>query len=296
MPKNRSVLALPLLLILGLSVWSCTGRSQSTTATTRQLASVPLQPLSSGWLRRVRATADNPRLARQVIVDSIYANRTLEVALAYGKMYDQKPSSQFRLANFAHAITVAEVFCPQRGEELTVPYSRAIQALKAIVVPEQDLLPSEQAQAVLKKTKVADAWLAWGIFSIRYTMDHKSAGDIYKYALSLDPTFHEANYWMADRIIAPYNETYFKAHKDEAVQDLNIAEQFESKLYPLVVDCRANIALGNFDYKAAIPYLREYLRVWPSSPRAFVVARTLKQVEGLEQPRQTTNPVTPAAK
>ena len=294
MKKSRSVLALSLSLILGLSVWSCTGHGQSTNATTGQPALIPLQPLSSEWLRRVRATADNPRLARQVIVDSIYANRTLEVALVYGSMYNQKRSSQLRIANFAHAITVAEVFCPQRGEELTVPYSRAIDALKAIVVPEQNLFPSEQAQATLKKTKVADAWLAWGIFLIQYTMDYNSATDADQHALKLDPSLQEANYWMADMVIDPYNQSHFNAHRDEALQELNKAEQADPKLYPLVVDCRANIALGDFDYKTAIPYLREYLRVWPNSPRAAVVAKTLKQVESLEPPKQQTAPASSA--
>ena len=297
MLNRRSIPAVLLLFILGCSVWSNIAHSQNTNeAASAQSAAVPLQPLSSDWLMRIRTTADHPRQARQVILDSIYANRTLEVALVYGSMYDQKPNSQVRLANFAHAMTVAEVFCQQRGDELTAPYSRAIKALKAIVVPELELPPAEQAKAALHKTKVADAWLAWGIFSIRYTMDHKSAGEIYRYALKLDPSLQEANYWIADMIIAPYDETYFKVHKNEALQELGVAEHSEPKLHPLVVDCRAGIALGAFDYKAAIPYLEQSLRLWPTSPRASIIAKDIQQLKTLKQPRHPVDPALPTAR
>lgn len=284
-PAVTAVLLVSVLLGWGCLTWRGVAHSQNTTKTPDGQASVPLRPLSRGWQQRIRSSADSPRLARQVIFDSIYANRTLEVGLAYQSIYQQKPNSQIRIANYAHAMTVAEVFCQQHGDVLVIPYSHAIKTLKAIVVPEMELPPTEQAKAALNKTKVADAWLAWGIYSIRYTMDYKSADAIYRHALKLDPSLQEANYWRADMTIAPFDEAYFKAHKIEALQQLSEAERSEPKLRPLVVDCRAYLALGSWDYKAAIPYLQEYLRLWPTSPRAGITAKLIQQLKAAKQPR-----------
>lgn len=259
---------------------------QNPNLTPRHEVFVPLQPLAPSWGQRVRATADHPQQARQVILDSIYANRSLEVALAYGKMYDQQPKSESRIANFGHAMAVAEVFGQQRGKELTVPYARAMQAIQAIVAPEQELPPDQQAQAALRQTKIADAWLAWGIYSIEYTMDYKSVTKIYNHALVLDPKFYEANYWLANMITAPYDKTYFDAHKQEAFQNLTVADNGEPKLHPLIVECRAAIALGAFDEKAAVPYLKESIRLWPNSPRVATYQKLIAQLEKSSQPKK----------
>ncbi len=85
--------------------------------------------------------------------------------------------------------------------------------------------------------------------------------------------------------VNPYDEAYYKTHREEALHQLDLVDRTEPKLRPLTVDCRAYIALAAMDYKTAVPYLQEYLRLWPNSPRAKIVAHIIQQVQAIKTHR-----------
>src|SRR5665213_58416 len=135
--QQKSIPALLVITLLAIVLLFYSGASaQQNTRQPLQTTSAPLVPLTAAWERRIQASADDPKQARQVILDGIFANRTLQVGLAYEKLYQQKPESQARLGNYLHAMTEAELFCQQRGDEAAKPYSRAVRILKKSVAAE----------------------------------------------------------------------------------------------------------------------------------------------------------------
>lgn len=231
------------------------------------------------WQARARATADNPKAARKVILDSLYAGQIVTVALAYEASMKQKPNSQERIANFAHAAMINESYNPQRGGVNGELVLKAFHALKPIVAPEIDLPPAERAKAALRQTRVADAWLAWGIYVQRFVFIKPLAAACYQKAMKLDPTFAEAHFCLGELAETPYQKGYFKTHYQEALRYLDTAQQMEPRLRPLVLGCKGGIAYNLDDDDKTVQYWQEYLRLWPEAPHADRLHKIIGDLE-----------------
>ena len=113
------------------------------------------------WEKRVVSTADNPRNARKVILDAIYASTTIPIAMAYEKMYKARPSD-VRLGTFGYAALIAQQYRLREDRNYEPTYNYAAALLQRKCAPEEGSAPRSQL-ARLKDSKDANAWLAWGV-------------------------------------------------------------------------------------------------------------------------------------
>ncbi len=239
------------------------------------------------WQMRAEATADNPTAARQVILDGIYADKTFIVMKAYQSSFEEKPWRAARIATFAHAAEVANVYCneeinhiPGGPRDFDNASEQAAKAVKSIVLPPEDIDVHTDIEKDDRKnfqpTRIADAWLAWASFS--GAEDSK----YYRHALALDPRFGEVYYEMATtRHYCPPNWPLARKRAVWAAY-LDRAEQLEPKLHTLITLQRFNNAQATGNNTAAIAYLREYLRLWPTAFEADMLRRRLAQLEAAQ--------------
>ena len=243
------------------------------------------------WEARARATADDPRAARQVILDGIWAGKTYEVAQAYEDLLQEKPLREARIANFGHAVALANRFC--NSELLTIPggdrdffrmEDHARRVVQSVVQPPdpsslQTETQSEEARN-FRPTRIADAWLAWAMLAGGY--------QDYRRALELDPQFGEAYYDMVEDGAWTRSGLPIAVQRKMVVRSLNLADQLEPKLHPLVTFDRYLMAKKQGNNKVAITYLHEYLRAWPTAFEANILRQQLAQMEAAEKKHDAT--------
>lgn len=260
-------------LVLLLSMVVCCAFAQQTTN--------PVKMSVQDWDARVRASADSQKQARQVILDAIYAKNAPLVADSFERMYNEKPISDVRFANFVYAAAVAECNRKQEDKTYKTAFSHAFKALGEAGFPEKG--GSATGKATGPMGKMSNAWLAWGHILIRFGLDRTGAAASYKQALKLDPSLAEAYLWWAEMVISPYEKPYHHSHAKIALEQLDRAEQLEPKLRPLVIYVRAYIALGAGDerknYAKALPLLKEYLKLWPETPLADIMHKMIVHLE-----------------
>jgi len=237
------------------------------------------------WQARAKATADDPKLARQVILDSIYADEALAVALGYQEAATEKPTSQARAANFGHAAAIANEFYytfkhHQNLRAFVDLVDQGRVRLQPLVERRQHTSSKEEFQESqnFKPTKIADAWLAWAAYR-----DNEQAAAAYHHALQLDPTLGEAYYQEAHRATTPFSQPYFEAHHICALQQLDKAEQLEPKLRRLVALDRGAIAANSGNRRLAIASYRDFLRLWPGAPQSAVIRQNIAEMEASEK-------------
>lgn len=234
------------------------------------------------WQKRIEATADNPRQARKVILEGIYARKTSLVAQAYKNMYDAKPSD-VRLGTFGYAAVISERFRNQDDQTFKPAFHAAFALLQHACAPEEETSAAQAALMDLKRTHDANSWLAWGDLRLRGGFDVKGAEKAYRQALKFEPNLAEAYWWLADLSIEPYDVAYFKAHVAQAWQYLDHAEKLEPGLHAFAVWHRAYLYLGIAPTRAnitqALPFLREHLRLWPDNPSADAIRQVIVQLE-----------------
>jgi len=269
-------------------------------------------PLTRQLRARAFATSDNPILARQVIVDGIYAKRTLVVAVAYHQAMLEKPLHEARVANFAHAAAVVDNFVAE--EEFTKAYAQVPefknissvswdvlrwgrQAAKSLIEPPDEQDVHNEVDIIdkinFKPTRIADAWLAWATFC----GDDKEMSLCFQKAQKLDPTFGEAYYQPISLGFVPdgrggfLRSPTYEGRIQESVRyrafilaQLAKAEQLEPSLHPLVIYQKYLLAYANGNAVAAAAYLKEYVRLWPSAfaGRDAALAQTEEAIHRLK--------------
>ncbi len=248
----------------------------------------PQAPLTPQWTKRIAATADNPQKARKVILDGIYANKTTLVAAAYEKLYNAKPSD-VRLGTFGYAAAVSERFQEMGGSPYLPAFKHAVSLLQHACAPETEENASHNR---LKRTRDANAWLAWGSIRVRTVPDILGGEKAYRKALQLEPDLAEAHWWLADIVTIPNEIYYFKSHAAEARNHLDRADTLEPALHPLIVWDRAYLYFGNGaidpDLAGAKTQLEEFVRLWPANPHVaemrHLIAITEKELAAKKRP------------
>lgn len=235
------------------------------------------------WEVRIKATSDNSKAARSVILDGILANETLLVAQGYERLYNEKPTDK-RLGIFGYAAVVAESYRHKGDQTYKTTLHHAADLLEHAAAPEDYLMPEQAAAQRLKRIQDANAWLAWGRFRLRAGFDVRGAENCYRQALKLDPDLAEACWWLAELAITPFDRTYFKTHADSSAQLMARAERLEPKLHPFALLHKASLELGIYPpsaehYARGQESLQAYLEAWPANPHADVTRGVVTQLD-----------------
>ena len=240
---------------------------------THQISEVKL------WQARAVSTDDKPKEVSKAILDAIYANHSADLALAYEKLYQQKPS-QRRLGIYLHAAVLANTRGSQREDALHHESTDAV-AKRAMGAANSYLPPSSSATSRAGKTKeeITDPniWLAWGEYLSSSHRDVNAARAAFQKAIALDQNLAEAWFGLADLTQSYSNIPTVKAHSAETTRNLDEAESIEPKLHILTLPVRAYVAGYCGDPKQAMNDMREYLRLWPDAPNAATIQRGLQE-------------------
>lgn len=289
MSRAKQVAFLAVLVVTVLVCWAYVRQTRLFHGS-KQVAGFWLSQKDLQWQARAKATADDPKLARRVILDGIYEDEALAVALGYQEAMNEDSTSQARIANFAHAVVIANQFYDtyKHHQNLKAFIDLIDQGRTALqpLIERRQYVRSEEEQKEYKNfkpTKIADAWLAWANYC-----DNKQAEAAYHHALQLDPTLGEAYYQEAHRATAPFGQAYFNAHYARALQQLDKAEQVEPRLRRLVVLDRGAIASILGDRRLAIASYQEFLRLWPDAPQSAVIRQDIAGMEASEKKPDAT--------
>ena len=250
------------------------------------------------WQARVALTTDNPIAARQVILDSVYAGKTIVVAQAYEKALGEKPWRTNRIITFAHAAEETNKYSGvelkregngsnEKFNEVIGLLDHARKELRTLIKPpnasDAHTEIADQDRRSFQPTQSADAWLAWSNFS----GDPESYPACQK-AIQLDPAFGEAYYDLGSKYSFSRSAQMKRPTKAAALQYFDRAEQLEPKLHTLVLFQRYLIAKEDGNNRGAAGYLREYLRLWPNAFHAQEARQELAQLEASQQQKHGT--------
>lgn len=238
---------------------------------------------ASYWRQRVAECADSPDKARKLYLEAIYAKQTKLVAQLFEEQYKQKPQSEVRAAAFAIAAQLAERYRQSSDEPDTAKLmQRGVRAVWTLVAPEE-YFPGKskiKPDPSRPKTRLADAWVAWGMYNNRYAWDDPiQAEAAFNKALVLDPKCAWAHFYKAENVHEPREDSYFNKNVDMARKHYRIAEQLEPEFHVLTVRGLGYMEAAADNYARAAKLLREYVRLWPDARKIEAVKRTIVQLE-----------------
>lgn len=256
-----------------------------------------LPPSASEWEIRARQTADDCKLARKAIIAALSVSKLEKLAIAYERLYQAKPISDVRLANYAHAAILSEKFRDTFNDTTYKPcFDRAVEVLASAIEPEEErqrrihnshlghgqYSDAEYYKPVRKQTHNADAWLAWGIYGSRFR-GFKTASLALRQAIKIDPTLAEAYIWQADLAVNPYSKQYFTEHKVESRQLLDQAEKMDTSLQPLTLNTRGFLfcleGTSHRNILQARQMFQKYVTLWPKCPDADAIRKLIVQID-----------------
>ena len=238
------------------------------------------------WLARARATADNGKKARAVILDGRLGTKAValvQIAQAFEQTYREKQTPQ-RLACFAYAAEVAGAEAERYGEETIQLEKRAIEPLLGYPVGAekgQNLEYFDVGSHFYLKSdnKIPEAWMAYGMYFANHS-DRKRAAEAYRKAIQLDPHFGEAWYALADLEFEIGPHPVPVAHIPMILKQVDRAEKEEPRMHLFAVGVRCTVAAQVGDYDTELRLLREMVS---ANPNTYMGKAQQKIIAALEK-------------